>query len=117
MHRKSRPSVRVSDPFLHVYHSCTGSECDTVLLPDVWTQHSHNAINKCLRCKRKGGFKKAVGLSRELRELASTTIEMRTITVLFPCELCEVKGKNLRYVRTHARTQAPAPCILPQCHS
>ena len=109
---------------MNVDRSCTGSECDTVLLPDVWTQHSHTAINKCLRCKRKGGFKKAVGLSRELRELASATIEMRTITVLFPCELCEIKGKNLRYVyaRTHARTHARSlarspPASLPQCHS
>ncbi len=89
------------------------SECDAVLLADVWTQvtappcecmplrpqvhssvcnvlqmqlspsrrlahcrvaraqFSKGAVHKCLNCKRKGGFRKAINLSRERREEAS----------------------------------------------
>jgi len=36
-------------------------------------QFSKGAVHKCLNCKRKGGFRKAINLSRERREEASHT--------------------------------------------
>jgi len=81
------------------------SECDVVLLPDVWVQHSKGAINKCLKCKRKGGFKKALGLGRELKDLAARKVDVRTIIVSFPCELCWIKQKNLKYCVRHGHDE------------
>ena len=76
-----------------------------LLLPDVWVQHSKGAINKCLKCKRRGGFKKALGLGRELKDLAARKVDMRTITVNFPCELCWIKQKNLKYCVRHGHDE------------